>query len=219
VLANEEYSPREPAPMSGLRIGIAQGLLLERLDEPVARGFEAALKRLSNAGATLLDYKLPELEGMLHVNTRYGGIAPAEAYPVHRERLAEHGGRIDPNVRMRIEKSRDLPAADYISMMRRRAELVRAMDARLADIDVLVMPSTAIVAPLLAELERPDEWARRNAMCLRNTSIWNFFDTCAISLPLPREGGQNVGLMLAARTGDDARLFRMAEAVERVVAS
>ena len=92
------------------------------------------------------------------------------------------------------------------------------MDARIADVDVLAMPTTAVIAPLIADLEEPEEFARRNAMCLRNTAIWNFFDCCAISLPLPKEGGQNVGLMLVARNGHDHRLFRIAAAVEKVLA-
>jgi aspartyl-tRNA(Asn)/glutamyl-tRNA(Gln) amidotransferase subunit A len=53
---------------------------------------------------------------------------------------------------------------------------------------------------------------------LRNTSIWNFFDTCAISLPLPRAGGLPTGLMLVARNGNDRRLFAIAAAVEQVLA-
>ena len=59
---------------------------------------------------------------------------------------------------------------------------------------------------------------RRNAMSLRNTSMWNFFDACSISLPLPRDGGLPAGLMLSARNGQDARLFRIAAAAERVLA-
>ena len=56
----------------------------------------------------------------------------------------------------------------------------------------------------------------RNAMLLRNTTIGNFFDLCAISLPLPRDGGLPTGLMLVARNGHDRRLLRIAAAVERV---
>jgi aspartyl-tRNA(Asn)/glutamyl-tRNA(Gln) amidotransferase subunit A len=55
-------------------------------------------------------------------------------------------------------------------------------------------------------------------LLLRNTSIVNFFDLCAISLPLPREGGLPVGLMLVGRNGRDHRLFRIAAAVERLLA-
>ena len=103
-------------------------------------------------------------------------------------------------------------------MVRARAALIRAMDARLADLDAVVMPTTPIVAPLMAEVAAPDDFSRRNALLLRNTTIWNFFDCCAISLPLPRDGGLATGLMLAARNGHDRRLFRIAAAVERLLA-
>ena len=65
----------------------------------------------------------------------------------------------------------------------------------------------------------PTVFMGRNAMLLRNTTIVNFFDCCAISLPLPREGGLPVGLMLIARNGHDRRLLRIAAAVERLLAS
>jgi aspartyl-tRNA(Asn)/glutamyl-tRNA(Gln) amidotransferase subunit A len=51
-------------------------------------------------------------------------------------------------------------------------------------------------------------------LLLRNTSTANFFDLCAISLPLPSDGGLPTGLMLAARNGHDRRLFAIAASVE-----
>ena len=100
----------------------------------------------------------------------------------------------------------------------RATRLVRAMDrAALTALDALVMPTTAIVAPTIAEVADPEIFARRNAMLLRNTSIGNFFDLCGISLPLPAK--LPVGLMLLARNGHDHALLRIAAAVEKVLAS
>ena len=93
------------------------------------------------------------------------------------------------------------------------------MDQRLADVDVLAWPTTPMVAPTLEEVVKADEFARKNAMLLRNTVIVNFFDLCAISLPIPRESGLPTGLMLVARNGQDQRLFRIAAAVERLFAA
>ena len=47
----------------------------------------------------------------------------------------------------------------------------------------------------------------------------NFFDLCAISLPLPRSGGLPVGLTLVARNGHDRKLLGVAAAVERLFMS
>jgi len=153
---------------------------------------------------------------MVEVNAK-GGVLPAEALAVHRDRLARRGGDIDPNVRLRLERAQGISAADYVEMTHARKALIAAMDAQLAGLDVLAMPTTPIVAPLLAEVAAPDEFARKNAMVLRNTTMWNFFDCCAISLPLPREGGLPTGLMLVARNGHDQRLFGIAAAVERAL--
>jgi aspartyl-tRNA(Asn)/glutamyl-tRNA(Gln) amidotransferase subunit A len=58
----------------------------------------------------------------------------------------------------------------------------------------------------------------QQALSGSNTTWARFFNLCAISLPLPRERGLPVGLMLVARNGHDHRLFRIAAAVERLFA-
>ena len=94
------------------------------------------------------------------------------------------------------------------------------MDARLADLDVLALPTTPIVAPTIEEMAPPEDFARKNAHAAaqhRRSGISSI--CCAISLPLPREGGLPTGLMLVARNGHDRRLLRIAAAVERLFAA
>ena len=88
------------------------------------------------------------------------------------------------------------------------------MDAQLTHLDALVLPTTPIAAPTIAEMEDSNTFATKNMLLLRNTNTWNFFDTCAISVPIPGSG-LPVGLMLVARNGQDRRLFEIAAAVER----
>ncbi len=217
VMAGQEPQPLEPAPLAGLRVGVAQGMPVEALDPTVGKRFPDALARLAKAGARLSDEPLPLLARMVEVNGK-GGIVPPEGLAIHRDRLQRRAADLDPNIRVRLERASKIAAADYIDMMQMRGELVRAMDAQLADIDVLAMPTTPIVPPTIAEVAAPDVFSRKNAMVLRNTSIGNFFDLCAVSLPLPREGGLPTGLMLLARNGQDRRLLRIAAAVERLFA-
>lgn len=216
VMAGEEPPPLD-ASITGLRIGIAQGVPLEGLDDTVSAAFARALETLGKAGARITGEAMPLIDEMMRVNAK-GGIAPAEAFAVHRERLAARGDDIDPNIRMRIERASGISAADYVDMLRARADLTRAMDARLEWLDALVMPAVAIVAPRMTDIETREGFGRANATSLRNASIGNFFDLCAISLPLPRDGALPVGLMLMARNGQDRRLFAIAAAVERLFA-
>jgi aspartyl-tRNA(Asn)/glutamyl-tRNA(Gln) amidotransferase subunit A len=216
VMAGEEPRPLEPAPLAGLRLGIPLGLPLADFDATVSARFAAAWETLAGAGVRLSEERVDDFfDAMQRINAK-SGFAPAEAFSIHRERLAAHGADYDPNVRFRIERGAGLSAADYVGMARDRAALVHAMDARLADLDGLVLPTTPIVAPLISEVATRETFAAKNMLLLRNTSIVNFFDQCAISLPLPRAGGLPVGLMLVARNGHDQRLFRMAAAVERL---
>jgi aspartyl-tRNA(Asn)/glutamyl-tRNA(Gln) amidotransferase subunit A len=218
VMAAEQFTSSEPALLAGLRIGVVQGSPLENLDDTVAKRFSGAMAQLGKAGARVSDEKLSLLDDMAQVNSK-GGVQPAEAFAIHRELLSRRADAIDPNVRVRLERARNVSAADYIDMVRERARLIRLMDLRFADVDILAWPTTPMVAPTLDEVAKADEFARKNAMLLRNTLIVNFFDLCAISLPIPRESGLPTGLMLVARNGHDQRLFRVAAAVERLFAA
>lgn len=209
--------PTLDASIAGLRLGIPHGLPLHGMDDAVTAAFQDAVDRIRRAGAHVSDEEWPLLDDMARVHAK-GGIAPAEAYAIHRDRLAEHGDAFDPNIGFRIGRAEAISAADYIWMTRQRATLIKAMDARLSGFDALMLPTTPIVAPTIAEVSSSAAFGIKNAMLLRNPSIANFFDLCAISLPLPRAGGLPVGLMLMARNGQDRRLFAVAAAVERLFA-
>ena len=185
--------------------------------QPSRRGFPLRKRRLTAPACALTEESIDRfLDAMVRINTKSGGFAPVEAYSIHRERLAAHGADYDPNVRARIEVGRNLSAADYVAMTRERAALVRAIDSHLADLDGLLLPTTPIVAPTIAEVSTREVFGAKNVLMLRNTSFVNFYDLCAISLPL-RGDGLPVGLMLVARNGHDHRLFRIAAAVERLL--
>jgi aspartyl-tRNA(Asn)/glutamyl-tRNA(Gln) amidotransferase subunit A len=216
VMAGETILPLEPIVLAGLRLGVAEGLPLDRLDDTVAAAFALAVKRLDDAGARVTHETLALFDDMGEINAK-GGISPYEACGIHRDRMNRRAADIDPNVRARIERGCATSAADYADMVRQRERLVQAMDARLATLDALLMPTTSIVAPTIAEVADSKIFAARNAAVLRNTAIINFFDLCAISLPL--QAKLPVGLMLIARNGHDHRLLRIAAATAQLFAA
>jgi aspartyl-tRNA(Asn)/glutamyl-tRNA(Gln) amidotransferase subunit A len=219
VMAGEDFSafaPLTPSALAGLRFGVAEGMPLDRLDVGVAAGFAVAVKRLDAADVRISHETLPQFDGMAEVNAK-GGISPPESCAIHRDRLRRRGADIDPNVLARIERGCAVSAADYVDMMGERARLVREMDARLAGLDALVMPTTSIVAPTIAEVADPKVFSARNAAVLRNTAIINFFDLCAVTLPVTTTvSALPAGLMLVARNGQDYRLLNIAAAVAQL---
>jgi aspartyl-tRNA(Asn)/glutamyl-tRNA(Gln) amidotransferase subunit A len=54
-------------------------------------------------------------------------------------------------------------------------------------------------------------------LALRNCTVINMIDGCAISLPCHREGEVPVGLMLAATAGNDRRIFDLAAGMEALI--
>jgi aspartyl-tRNA(Asn)/glutamyl-tRNA(Gln) amidotransferase subunit A len=217
-MAGEEFWPIEATSIAGLRLGIPQGLLLSNLDDTVAAQFSSATAMLRKADARLTDETLNLLDDMTTAN-RIGGFAAIEGYAIHREILAKKGQDYDQFVRARFERARDVLAADYVAFTRQRTRLARAMDERLEGFDAIALPTTAIVAPKISEVATLENFLVKQALVVRNTSWVNFFDLCAISVPLPRQGGLPVGLMLVARNGHDRHLFRIAAAVERLLAA
>ena len=216
VMAGEDlsFAPLDVAALQGLRFGVAEGLPLDRLDGTVAAAFAAAVKRLDGAGVRVSRETLPLFDAMNDVNAK-GGISPPEACAIHRDWMGRRPDDIDPNVRARIARGCEVSAADYVDMMRARARLVRLMDARLIGLDALIMPTTSIVAPTIAEVADPKVFSVRNAALLRNTAIINFFDLCAVTLPIPDAPPRTpAGLMLVGRNGEDLRLLRIAGAIE-----
>lgn len=217
VLAGEPPAPLRSMPVAGLRLSVPQTLVLDGLDGAVAAAFRAALDRLSIAGARVADIPLRELGELPALNDK-GGISAAEAYAWHRRRLADRADLYDPRVRRRILWGKDQSAADYLDLLRARADLIARVDELTEAVDALVLPTTPIVAPPIADLARDEDYTRINMTMLRNTSVVNLLDRCAISLPCHRAGEAPVGLMLVGRTGDDRRLFSLAQGVEEALA-
>jgi aspartyl-tRNA(Asn)/glutamyl-tRNA(Gln) amidotransferase subunit A len=218
VMANDAPWTVEPVPLVGLRLGVAQGLPLQQLDLTVSARFNAATETLDGAGVTLTDEAVPLWDDVARVQAK-ASFSSIEAFHIHRPWLPARAADYDPVVLTRINLGRDITATEYIEMMRQRATLVRAMDARLANLDAIIMPTTPTVAPTMAEVSTLETFLPKNFLNLRNTSLINFFDLCAISLPLPRQGDLPVGLMVVARNGEDRKLFRIAAAIERLFAA
>jgi aspartyl-tRNA(Asn)/glutamyl-tRNA(Gln) amidotransferase subunit A len=199
-----------------LRFGILRSVVLDDLQPEVAAGFEAALARLGKAGVGFIDVALPELAELPQINAG-GGIVAAEAFAIHRDRIASDAERFDQRVVKRIAAGGRLSADQLIATRRRRAELIAAAERIYAGLDGLIMPTTPNLPAPIAALDDPDEYVRINLRCLRNTFIGNFLDACAITLPVNPAGEPPVGLMIMAPHGHDRQLFAAAGAVEAVL--
>ena len=215
VLAGEVFRS-EPSPLlSSLRLGVLEGYVLEDLDARVASAFDRAIRRLRAAGATMKRATFAEMQ---HVPSR-NQFAAAEAFRWHRVLLGRKGREYDRHVSARIWHGAAMLAADYLDMMRLRNEIALAAEIAFAGFDALLLPTTPWTAPIITLLEESDDaYFEANGAMLRNTSLFNYLNGCAATLPCHERGEAPVGLMVAGLAGWDAAILRVSRAIEPVVA-
>jgi aspartyl-tRNA(Asn)/glutamyl-tRNA(Gln) amidotransferase subunit A len=202
----------------GLRFLLPRSSAIEDLDAHVGTTFEAALKALSRAGASVLEVAVPAFDRQAEY-FKGGGFAGAEAYYLHRERL-DRVAEFDPFVGKRVLLGKDLSAADYVALKFLREDYQREIGALLAPYDALVMPTAPCVAPAIAEASASEEaYFRWNTRLLRNHGLINFLDGCAVSLPCHAKGSAPVGLMVCGTAGTDRRILAVSRAIERALSA
>ena len=221
VLAHEVLAARKAAlagkPIAQARLAVARTQLLDGMDAQVAQAFESALRALRDAGARVEEIALDEIRDLGTIQAR-GGFAAAESFTWHRQLLQAKGDRYDPRVRHRIELGAAMKAWEYIELVQARAEWIARVGKALHGFDAVLSPTVPIVAPPIADVapgaERDEAFFRTNALLLRNTSVVNMLDGCALSLPCHRAGSLPVGLMLWHGAMRDDAILDLGLAVE-----
>jgi len=206
-------APIEPVALSRLTFAVPDQVVLDNVDKDVADSFARALSILSRQGITVETISVPEI-GEIATMSAKGGFPASEAYAWHRDLLAERGDQYDQRVRVRIQRGAGQDAADYINLVKARADATRRLRRKITGIDALIMPTAPTIAPLISELERDEDFAVQNILALRNPTIANFFDMCSISLPIHEPGSAPVGLMLIGNHMADKHLMQIGKTIE-----
>lgn len=218
ILSGDNEPAPAPLPLRGLRLAVPVTLALDAMDKHVADTFARALARLAEAGALIDEIEVPEFAELGAINSK-GGFTAAEAWAWHRDLIARAGKRYDPRVVSRILRGKDMSAADYLDLLDAREAWVAGVDQRIAGYDALILPTTPIVAPAVADLASSDEaYYAANGLILRNPTLINFLDGCALSLPCQAPGTAPVGLMIAGGNGADRRILGIGLSVEDLLA-
>jgi aspartyl-tRNA(Asn)/glutamyl-tRNA(Gln) amidotransferase subunit A len=203
-------------PLAALRLALPTGAMLDALDTTVARAFERCLVVLRAAGAEIVELPLPPDDAPALSS---GQISAAEAWAWHRPRLDARQGDYDPRVLARIRSGSGISAADYIERLQARQRWIDRVEASAHAIDAFICPTVPIVAPPLQPLIADDDaFFATNALLLRNPSVVNHLDGCAVSLPCQAPDELPVGLMVWAGAMRDDTVLDVALAIEHELA-
>lgn len=206
-------------PLRALRLAVVQTVMLEGLDAEVARAFEQTLALLRAAGAQIEELPLAPLNELANLQAQ-GGFAAAESWAWHRHRLADREHLYDPRVAVRIRRGEGISAADYLDLITARRRWIASVESQLASFDAVLSPTVPMVAPPLAPLLSSDpRFFAINALLLRNPSVVNMLDGCALSLPCQAPGQMPVGLMVWAPALADDTVLGVAQVIETTLAA
>jgi aspartyl-tRNA(Asn)/glutamyl-tRNA(Gln) amidotransferase subunit A len=218
VLLHEVLSDRRVAlagkPLAALRLAVPTTVMLDTLDPTVARAFERTLVTLRTAGVRVEEIALPALADVPP------SFSPPEAWAWHRHLLATRQAEYDPRVALRIRRGEAMSAADYIDLLHARRAWIDRVGAAMLGVDAMLGPTVPIVAPPIAPLVASDDaFFATNALLLRNPSLVNMLDGCALSLPCHAPGEMPVGLMVWSGALRDDAVLDAALAIDAALGS
>ena len=223
VLLHEVLADRQVLlagrPISSLRLAVPTTTLLDGLDSSVANAFQHSLASLRDAGARVEEIALAPLADVPGINAS-GGFSAAESWAWHRHLLAEHEAEYDPRVVLRIRRGAAMTAADYLDLLNARRDWITRMQTSMRGFDAMLSPTVPCVAPPIEPLLADDAaFFATNALLLRNPSIVNLLDGCALSLPCQAPGQFPAGLMVWSSALQDDVVLDVSLAIEATLAS
>jgi aspartyl-tRNA(Asn)/glutamyl-tRNA(Gln) amidotransferase subunit A len=194
------------------KVGLPKKFFFEDLDAEVASAISHAVSGLVALGAEIRDIELTVPTDRT--------LQSAEAYAFHAEFVASNPDLYQSETLRRIRTGQNVTAEALLASRRELERARRDIVSIFADVDVLVTPTTPIVAPTIAELKQnPDLLRPRELLLLRNTRPVNVWGLPAISMPCGfTEAGLPIGLQIIGPPWGEARVLQVAHKYEQATA-
>jgi aspartyl-tRNA(Asn)/glutamyl-tRNA(Gln) amidotransferase subunit A len=204
-----DYRAALTGDVAGLVIGVPWGWL-ERdlpLTPPTRAAFDAALAVFRDMGAEIRDVDPPPIQDFEDAKKT---IAVAELFTIHGADLRTRPELFGASLRYRIIAGGLVLAEEYIRAMRRRTDLARAMQAMMATVDVVMLPTAEPAGRL--EPVPPETLFTRPSF----TTAFNVGGNPALSVCCGFAAtGMPFSLQIVGRLFDEATVLRAGDAYER----
>ena len=210
-----DYTALLGADISGMRVGVPREHFFDVLADGAGGSFEEASKVLEGLGASVEAVSLPMLEDVVAIAVV---ITAVEALEVHLPRLRDRAEEYDPEVRARLELGAVIPGSQYVTAQRARAAFSEQVDQTLERVDVLITPTCPLGAPGIGykTVEIGGATVDRGNLLPKLTRPFNLYGGPAVSVPCGFDSdGMPLGLQIAGRHFDEARVLQVAHAFEQ----
>jgi aspartyl-tRNA(Asn)/glutamyl-tRNA(Gln) amidotransferase subunit A len=200
-----------PQRLDGVRIGIPRNFFFDpAVVEPVMISVtKAAGEALASLGAEVVDVEMP---GELEFTASSAFFAEASWY--HQSQFKEHPEMYGETIRKRLTDNAGISGVDYVRDRWRQLELKQAVRHLLRDIDLILTPTSPIIAPKIAEV---DTSIPGGTILARHTSPFNISAIPTISMPAGfSDNRQPIGVQLSGRWWEEGLVLRASHAYQQV---
>ncbi|WP_375743058.1 amidase [Corallococcus interemptor] len=204
----------EDGALKGVRLGICTPYF-EDADPDVVSRCREAVRALTDAGATVVELPAPDLNTILWTHSC---IILSEMTEAMLPRLKAGASVFGLDSRTNLALGRHFRATDLIHALRHRHRLTRELLALMADVDVIVTPTTASTAPAIPEETLPAGESNLPVVdaLMRFIRLANLTGCPALSVPAGFDrAGLPVGVHLMGRPYEEHLLLRLGRVVER----
>ncbi len=185
------------------RIALCPDLHLHAPDPGIQRAFDAAVAALD---ADLVELNFPGAE---RIHPAFQRIQAAEARHSHRSLFPAHADRYGADVKMRLERARDVSLDDYVTATAARAAVHSTFAALFEHADMLLTPIAATAPAPIAQ--QPPDFRER---VLTYTVPQDMAGLPAVAVPAGvDDDGLPVGVQLTGPAGGEHRVLAAAEAL------
>lgn len=208
-----DYLAQMTRGLNGLRVGIDRAWTLDRADGPTQAVLQSVLDLIEPLGGSLREVSFPDSEQALQDWTPLCAVETAVAHEAtHPARAAEYG----PSLSAVIEMGRQISATEYQKLWLRRAEFRGRVNAVFKDVDLLLIPATAVAGASMELMTRFGTDAQLFSDMLRYTCPFDSTGHPTITLPGGRTpDGAPVAFQFVAPHFAEALLVRAGWAYQR----
>jgi len=201
--------------LAGVRLGIYRQWF-EHADTEVVKANQTMLQKFIDAGASLIEFEIDELEAM---RIAHSVIILAEMAASMRN-YPEYQKEFSASTRLTLVLARALTCHDYLQAQRMRTRAIRSFEQVFQNVDAIITPATALTAPIVQPDPSCNDWSdlTTDVEMMRFIFASNLTGHPAISFPVGYNAqGMPIGMQAIGRYWEEHLLFRIAYQAEKVL--
>jgi len=207
-----DYTAALTSNIRGLRVGVPTNYFFDvpDLDLEVKNAVLAGIEVLKGLGADVREVHIPHAEVAKNANNL---ILAADGLAYHRDDLRDRWQSYGRYTRTVIARGAMFTASDYVQAQRFRSYFKKVIASAMADLDVLVTPTSTTPAEKIADMNMT-----RRMLGVSFTGIWNLVGLPALAVPCGfSSGGLPLSMQIVGKPFEEATVLSVGDAYQQSV--